>query len=147
MNLTYLNIFGENIKDTSALENLKNLTELDIGGSNFEETPTLIFTLKKLNNLTHLIFSDNKKMSAIPPLNMLVQVTHLSFEGCTYLQDISAVLELGNLTKLEFNYCFDIFNEEKNYYKQVFKVFKELKKRKKLKSLIWDGEPYDFSPV
>ena len=91
INLTELDLWGNNVSDISLLLSLTNLTELDIGSNDISD----ISPLSSLINLTELWLSSND-ISDISPLSSLTNLTELWLSS----NDISDISPLSSLTNL-----------------------------------------------
>jgi hypothetical protein len=94
-NLTHLNLGSTSVTDISALRDLKNLAWLHLGGTKVTD----ISALRDLKNLTwlHLGGTSVTDLSALRDLKNLTQL----YFGGTSVTDISALRELKNLTHLD----------------------------------------------
>jgi len=85
----------QHLNDISPLEDLKNLTELDLGDNQIKE----IAPIKDLKNLTTLLLIRNQ-IKNIAPIKDLTNLTELDLSG-NQLSDISPLKDLENLTTLD----------------------------------------------
>ncbi len=88
---------GPNVTDISALRELKNLTQLNIGRTNVRD----ISALRELKNLTQLDLSGTE-VTGISALHELKNLTQLDLSG-TEVTDISPLRELNGLTQLDLS--------------------------------------------
>ena len=116
INLTELDLWGNNVSDISLLSSLTNLTELDIGSNDISDISPLssltkltqlylsfntisdILPLSSLTKLTQLYLWENP-ISDISPLSNLINLTTLHL-GDNNISDISPLSNLTNLTEL-----------------------------------------------
>ncbi len=84
-------VSGNRLSDITPLQNLTNLTDLNLGSNNISD----ITPLRNLTNLTRLILQYNR-ISDITPLQNLTSLSHLSLIG----NQINDVTPLENLTSL-----------------------------------------------
>jgi small GTP-binding protein len=96
-NLTLLELSGNRISDISVLKDLKNLTTLYLGHNQISD----ISVLKDLKNLTLLYLSDNQILD-ISVLNDLKNLNSL-YLCHNQISDISGLKDLKNLTTLDLS--------------------------------------------
>jgi uncharacterized repeat protein (TIGR02543 family) len=101
-NLTQLDISGNQISNIAPLANLTNLTLLDLGNSYMGGNQVSdISPLSKLTNLTYLGLVKNQ-VGDISPLSNLTNLTQLLLER-NQVGDIRPLSNLTNLTSLDLN--------------------------------------------
>ena len=94
-NLTELNLSNTSVNDASALRELKNLTQLDLS----ETKVTDVSVLRELKSLTQLNLG-GAPVTDVSALRELKNLTSLNLGG-TLVTDVSALRELKNLTQLD----------------------------------------------
>ena len=112
VNLTYLNLWGNQISNISSLSSLTNLTRLKLGKNQISD----ISPLSNLANLTELYLWNNL-ISDISSLSGLANLTRLYLDN-NQIDDISALSSLTDLTGLylssnpigDFSPLFDLTN-------------------------------------
>jgi Leucine-rich repeat (LRR) protein len=97
-NLTFLDLWGNQISDVSSLKGLTNLTYLELGNNQISD----ISPLKGLTNLTGLVLGNNQ-ISDVSPLKGLTNLMGLDLRG-NQISDVSPLKGLTNLELLHLGY-------------------------------------------
>jgi len=90
-NLTWVDLWGNEISDLSPLASLTNVTTLNLGANRISD----LSPLASLTNLTMLVLTDNE-VSDLSPLASLTNLTMLSLGG-NQISDISPLVENSGL--------------------------------------------------
>lgn len=103
-NLTWFDLWGNQVNDVSVLEKLMHLTWIELGGNQVSD----LSALANLSNLTELRLNDNQ-ITNINPIANLVNLNSLNLRG-NQISDISALAGLEGLAwlNLRFNRLSDI---------------------------------------
>ena len=94
VNLTFLELHGNIISDISALKGLLNLRDLRLQENRISD----VSALEHLTKLTYLNLDDNYRISDLTPLESLTNLRHLSLDE----NQIRNISPLRNLTNLRY---------------------------------------------
>ena len=102
-NLTYLNVsHNESLLDLNPLYNLKKLNKLYL-----EECSNIsdIYVISEFQDLKSLSITHNSKISDFKPLQDLTKLEDLELVNCDKLVDLGPISDLSNMKKLRLRRC------------------------------------------